>query len=330
MSAHLPVIIARPGSVVWVVSPVAMRRSVYSGRSAVRRAASVNPMLSGALTEWSPAFGASWQVVHVPVNGSGTVTRLGNVWLFNPATPAITIGFVLKTSWPRAMARRAWGISRGPPDAFIQASNSVKARGSKRRPVGFNPTGSLIPMKNGSADKAIGPPFAPAARNCPASSLSACAVNSAVSNSTIACVSGSVRCRAAWACPVVASSACCARSCRIVVVGDDSRPSHITALRNRRFVAGSGRRYTESDVRGRLQSYGSSTSSIANSAPAGTSRPTLMRPRESRRLNARRRCCSVVMSASWQLDPSLLRKIGSSPFDSTKRRCTSSGVIVHP
>ena len=28
MSAHLPVIIARPGSVVWIVSPVEMRRSV--------------------------------------------------------------------------------------------------------------------------------------------------------------------------------------------------------------------------------------------------------------------------------------------------------------
>jgi hypothetical protein len=59
MSAHLPVIIARPGSVVWIVAPVVVRRSVYSGMSAVRRAASVKPMSSGAFTEWAPAFGVS-------------------------------------------------------------------------------------------------------------------------------------------------------------------------------------------------------------------------------------------------------------------------------
>jgi hypothetical protein len=40
------------------------------------------------------------------VIGSGTVTPLGNVWLFRPATPAMTIGLVLKISCPRAMARR--------------------------------------------------------------------------------------------------------------------------------------------------------------------------------------------------------------------------------
>ena len=36
-------------------------------------------MLSGALTEWSPAFGESGQIVHEPVNESGTVTPLANV-----------------------------------------------------------------------------------------------------------------------------------------------------------------------------------------------------------------------------------------------------------
>ena len=75
--------------------------------SAVRRDASVRPMLSGAFTEWLPALGVSWHVVQVPVNGSGTVTPLENVWLFRPATPVRTIGCVLKISSPRAMARLA-------------------------------------------------------------------------------------------------------------------------------------------------------------------------------------------------------------------------------
>jgi len=66
--------------------------------SGVRREASVNPMFSGAFTEWSPAFGASWQVVHVPVNDAGSVTPFENVWPFKPATPLSTIGFVLKIS----------------------------------------------------------------------------------------------------------------------------------------------------------------------------------------------------------------------------------------
>ena len=51
----------------------------------------------------------------------------------------------------------------------------------------------------------------------------------------------------------------CARSCRIVVAGDDSRPSHMTALRKRRFVDGNGRRYIDAAVSGAPQWYGSST-----------------------------------------------------------------------
>ena len=49
-----------------------------------------------------------------------------------------------------------------------------------------------------------------------------------------------------------------------------SRPSHITALRKPRFVVGSGRRYIDASVNGAPQSYGSSTSTIVNSAFAGT------------------------------------------------------------
>ncbi len=55
------------------------------------------PMSSGAFTEWSPALGASWQIVQVPVNEPGTVTPFENVWPLSPATPLMAIGFVLKT-----------------------------------------------------------------------------------------------------------------------------------------------------------------------------------------------------------------------------------------
>ena len=36
----------------------------------------------------------------------------------------------------------------------------------------------------------------------------------------------------------------------MVVVGDDPRPSHITALRNFRLVTGNGRRYIEIEFAG--------------------------------------------------------------------------------
>src|SRR5262245_3293194 len=97
---------ARPGSVVSTVSPVAMLRSVYTGRYGAC-AGSARPMLSGAFTEWLPALGVSWHVVQVPVNEAGGATLFGNVWLLSPPTPEITIGFVLNTCSPRAIARRA-------------------------------------------------------------------------------------------------------------------------------------------------------------------------------------------------------------------------------
>src|SRR5215467_4270590 len=118
--------------------------------SAVRRDSSVRPMLSGAFTEWLPAFGVSWQVVQVPVNTAGTVTPFENVWLFKPATPEITIGLVLKIVSPRAIALRVRVVSSaGRPASDDHAANSPKTFGSKAAPVGFRPTGSLIPTKNG-------------------------------------------------------------------------------------------------------------------------------------------------------------------------------------
>jgi len=104
-------------------------------------------MFSGAFTEWSPAFGASWHVVQLPVNGSGTLKPFGKVSLLSPATPWITIGLVLKISWPRAMAARARATSRRSPLKLAHLSKIVKARGSNAAPVGFRPTGSLIPVK---------------------------------------------------------------------------------------------------------------------------------------------------------------------------------------
>ena len=61
-------------------------------------------------------------------------------------------------------------------------------------------------------------------------------------------------------------------------------PSHMTALRKRRFVDGKGRRYIDADVSGAWQWYGSSTFSMTNSAPIGTSTPTRIRPRLRSRL----------------------------------------------
>src|SRR5215470_6790480 len=147
MSAHLPVVIARPGSVVVIVSPVDSRRSVYSGMSAVRRDASVSPIFNGAFTEWLPAFGVSWQVVHVPVNEPGTATPLGKISSLRPATPEIVIGSELKRRSPRTIALLAWSTAsrRCGSERLVQASNIVKALGSNGAPVGLRPTGSLMP-----------------------------------------------------------------------------------------------------------------------------------------------------------------------------------------
>src|SRR5690242_19819133 len=116
----------------------------------------------------------------------------------------------------------------------------------------------------------------------------------------------------------------------MVVAADDSRPSHMTALRNRRFVEGSTRRYIDAAVSGAPHPYGSSTATITNSAPSGTSMPTRMRPLFSSIEKAALRFGSVETSAPAQLDPSFVLKIGSSPRDSWNRRRTESGVIVQP
>src|SRR5512146_1499201 len=108
----------------------------------------------------------------------------------------------------------------------------------------------------------------------------------------------------------------------------DSRPSHITVLRNRRFVAGSGRRYIDAERRLIPHEYGSSTESIANSAFAGTFNSTRMVARLSSRLNARCRADTVETSASGQFEPSFVRKTGSSPSDAPKRFWTVAGGIV--
>ena len=75
-------------------------------------------------------FGESWQIVQVPEKEAGIVTGpegVTNVWLFRPATPAITMGFVLNRSSPRAIARRASAIGR--PLVSAHAVNSVKTSG---------------------------------------------------------------------------------------------------------------------------------------------------------------------------------------------------------
>ena len=117
---------------------------------------------------------------------------------------------------------------------------------------------------------------------------------------------------------VVASFACCARSSRIVVVGADSRPSHITALRKRRLVAGSGRRY----MRCRRERRAACTDRRRCRRRTPRRRARRCRresvPCVSSRLKAAR-FRPVETSAPSQLDPSLVRKIGSVPRVAAKR-----------
>ena len=69
---------------------------------------------------------------------------------------------------------------------------------------------------------------------------------------------------------------------------------------------------------------------MRNSALSGSLKPTRINPRVSNRLYASS-CSSIEAGATAsQLDPSLLRKIGSATPDSRKRACTPSGVIDHP
>ena len=78
---------------------------------------------------------------------------------------------------------------------------------------------------------------------------------------------------------------------------------------------GSGRRYIDARVSGAPQRYGSSTLSMMNSAlgrdvDADADQPA--RQQQAERLPA---LADVETSAPSQLEPSLVRKIGSSPRD---------------
>src|SRR4051794_41802176 len=90
MSANFPEISARPGSVTARVGQMDAPhfcRNVYSGMSGVRRDASDRPMSSGAAIEWLPAFGVSWQVVHVPSKERGSGGGGGGLAVWAPAPP---------------------------------------------------------------------------------------------------------------------------------------------------------------------------------------------------------------------------------------------------
>src|SRR5581483_1475481 len=109
-----------------------------------------------------------------------------------------------------------------------------------------------------------------------------------------------------------------------------SRPSHITALRNVKFVAGSGRRYMAGCVAVVLgQLYGSWMLMIWNSALGGTGIEMRSRALLSSWLYAARRACMVEKSPVGQFAPSTGRNTGSVPCVTAKRICTSCGVMVH-
>ena len=74
------------------------------------------------------------------------------------------IGRVLKISWPRAMAARAWVYGAWSElERLRHASNKVNTRGLN---PGVNT--SLMPTKNGLVDSETGPPVPPCAFRFPA------------------------------------------------------------------------------------------------------------------------------------------------------------------
>src|SRR5690348_11509611 len=101
----------------------------------------------------------------------------------------------------------------------------------------------------------------------------------------------------------------------------------MTVVRKRRFVAGSGRRYTDTFCAS-AQPYGFTTLASANSAFAGTGSSTRTQPVRRSGLEATRRAATLETSASGQLAPSFGRKIGSMPRDWSKRSRRLRGVTL--
>src|SRR5258708_1662173 len=241
ISAHSPQISPRPASVTKKVCP-GEGRGLHGGCKTANPAISsaggllapalATPMFKGALTEWLPTLGLSWQVPQTPSMLGRLRTSL------RPVTPVMLIFVVLNTSSPRATDRRdcASSLSDLSPSHGLYKS---KILGSKGRPVGFNPTGSFTPTKNleSWSESAIGPPVAPRACRLPASSSKICAVKIPVSKSTICFCWSAVGAAVACAWMRVASMPCCARL--------DSRPSHMIVVRKPRLVDGRGRRYID-------------------------------------------------------------------------------------
>ncbi len=97
-----------------------------------------------------------------------------------------------------------------------------------------------MPTKNSCEATDLGPPLLPAMSSCPAPLSLTCAVNMELSNatmeSTCACDNRALAC----ACPSVALWTWLA--------SEASRPSHMMVVRNLRFVAGSGRRNSDSSA----------------------------------------------------------------------------------
>ena len=117
------------------------------------------------------------------------------------------------------------------------------------------PSGSFTPRQNGWRASGRGPPRPARSPRPPAASSRNWAVVRPSSKSTIARSCAGVG-AAPWAWPVVASRAWFTKLSRHRLAGAVSRPSHITVLRNERFVVGSGRRYMEADVSGASQRVG--------------------------------------------------------------------------
>ena len=254
MSFHLPVSSARPGSVVLRSSPVARFRRVYSGMSGVRHVLVGQP--------------------DVDRQGHGVIAHVGRVVAgraraqdHGQAQGVVEAADPRDVDPGRAEQRGAAGDGRAVPVAGAGPVGVERHRVRvERQPVRIRPEDVVDRDVEGLHRRRR--PALPGRRWASSSPTwwSLCwAVARFSSNRTMAAATSSGSGAAPCACPQgrVRSpgasgrrtgrrhSAEASRPDRIGVVpmgANDSRPSHITAVRKRRFVAGSGRRNSESSA----------------------------------------------------------------------------------
>ena len=220
--------------------------------SGVRRDASVRPMSIGKATEWLPILGLSWQVVQVPWIVGRPKASL------SPPTPVMAIGFVPKSLAPRAIAARfgrSWSHAQALKSVIASGSNGlplmIRAEDVVDRDVegldrdeGRPSLGALDVELAGVIELLLGRrevelELHDGLRHVVGQGQAALGVRQGrvvglvfqVVEQGRRILVGLSRSTGWGSCPCGAN---------------DSRPSHMTAVRKRRFVAGIGRRNSES------------------------------------------------------------------------------------